>query len=183
MGMSAAVETSAQRRIWLCADDYGISAGVNTAIRDLVVRGRLNATSVIVAAPGFHRSEAVSLNVLNAVTQRVAIGLHVTLTAPFRPLTTGFRPLRDGTFLPVATLLRQAALRRLHRDALKAEIATQIRTFISTFGRPPDFVDGHQHVQLFPQIAAAFLAVVKEMVPDAWVRQCGRVVPFAASFA
>jgi predicted glycoside hydrolase/deacetylase ChbG (UPF0249 family) len=181
--MSAADETPGPRRIWLCADDYGISTSVNTAIRDLVLRGRLNATSVMVAAPGFHRSEAVSLNVLNSITQRVAIGLHVTLTAPFRPLTMGFRPLRDGMFLPVAALLRHAALRRLHRNALKAEIATQIRTFVSTFGRAPDFVDGHQHVQLFPQIAAAFLDVVKETVPDAWVRQCGRVVPFAARFA
>jgi predicted glycoside hydrolase/deacetylase ChbG (UPF0249 family) len=181
--MSAAVETSAPRRIWLCADDYGISASVNTAIRDLVVRGRLNASSVMVAAPGFHRSEAVSLNVLNAVTQRVAIGLHVTLSAPFRPSTTGFRPLREGAFLPVATLLRYAALRRFHRDALKAEIASQMRTFISTFGRAPDFVDGHQHVHLFPQIRDAFLDVVKEMAPGAWVRQCGRVVPFSARFA
>jgi len=183
MGMSAAVETSAQRRIWLCADDYGISAGVNTAIRDLVVRGRLNATSVMVAAPGFHRSEAISLNVLNSVTQRVAIGLHVTLTAPFRPATTGFRPQSEGAFLPVGTLLRHAALRRLYRDALKAEIASQLRAFISTFGRAPDFVDGHQHVHLFPQIRDAFLDVVKETVPDAWVRQCGRVVPFAARLA
>jgi predicted glycoside hydrolase/deacetylase ChbG (UPF0249 family) len=181
--MPAAVETSAPRRIWLCADDYGISASVNTAIRDLVVRGRLNATSVMVAAPGFHRSEAVSLNVLNSVTQKVAIGLHVTLTAPFRPSTTGFRPLKEGAFLPVGSLLRHAALRRLYRDALKAEIASQIRTFVSTFGRAPDFVDGHQHVQLFPQIAAAFLDVVKEMAPGAWVRQCGRVMPFRDRFA
>lgn len=39
--MSAA---AAPRRIWLCADDYGISPGVNRAIRDLIERGRLNAT-------------------------------------------------------------------------------------------------------------------------------------------
>jgi chitin disaccharide deacetylase len=181
--MSAAGETSGRRRIWLCADDYGISASVNTAIRDLVLRGRLNATSVMVAAPAFHRSEAISLNVLNSVAQRVAIGLHVTLTAPFRPSTTGFRPLNEGAFLPVGTLLRHAALRRLHRDALKAEIASQVRTFVSTFGRAPDFVDGHQHVQLFPQIRNAFLEVVKEMAPGAWVRQCGRVVPVNARFA
>jgi len=42
----------APRRIWLCADDFGISSSVNTAIRDLVVRGRLNAASVLVAAAG-----------------------------------------------------------------------------------------------------------------------------------
>jgi predicted glycoside hydrolase/deacetylase ChbG (UPF0249 family) len=67
-------------RIWLCADDYGISPSVNAAIRDLVVRGRLNATSVMVVAPSFHRGEALALHALNAKAQRVAIGLHVTLT-------------------------------------------------------------------------------------------------------
>jgi predicted glycoside hydrolase/deacetylase ChbG (UPF0249 family) len=39
------------RRIWLCADDYGLSPGVNRAIRDLIERGRLNATSVMVVGP------------------------------------------------------------------------------------------------------------------------------------
>ena len=34
---------AAPRRIWLCADDYGLSPGVNRAIRDLIERGRLNA--------------------------------------------------------------------------------------------------------------------------------------------
>jgi predicted glycoside hydrolase/deacetylase ChbG (UPF0249 family) len=47
----------------------------------------------------------------------------------------------------------------------------------------PDFVDGHQHVHLLPQISDALLTVVKETLPDAWVRQCGRVVPLAARFA
>ena len=79
------------RPIWLCADDYGISPAVNGAIRDLVVRGRINATSVMVVAPSFDRSEAVPLGLLNAGATRVAIGLHVTLTAPFAPLSAGFR--------------------------------------------------------------------------------------------
>jgi len=42
------------------------------------------------------------------------------------------------------------------------------------FGRPPDFVDGHQHVHLFPQIRDAFLRVVAQGAPEAWVRQCAR---------
>src|SRR5262249_45158677 len=92
--------TDAPRRIWLVAAASGSSSAVDTAIRDLVVRGRLNATSVMVVAPSFHRSEAISLNVLNSVAPRVAIGLHLTLTAPFRPLSTGFGPLREGAFLP-----------------------------------------------------------------------------------
>ena len=46
------------RRLWLCADDYGIAPGVNAAIRDLIERGRLNATSVMVVAPSFARQSA-----------------------------------------------------------------------------------------------------------------------------
>ena len=49
------------RRIWLCADDYGISPGVNRAIRDLIERGRLNATSVMVVGPAIGRDEVEAL--------------------------------------------------------------------------------------------------------------------------
>jgi predicted glycoside hydrolase/deacetylase ChbG (UPF0249 family) len=169
-------------RIWLCADDYGISPSVNAAIRDLAVRGRLNATSVMVVAPSFHRGEALALQTLNAKTQRVAIGLHVTLTAPFRPLSEGFRPLRDGAFLPLGTLLLRGSLRSLKPDALVTEITRQARVFTEHFGRPPDFIDGHQHVQLFPQVRDAFLTVARREAPAAWVRQCGRALPFRDTF-
>jgi predicted glycoside hydrolase/deacetylase ChbG (UPF0249 family) len=173
----------AERRIWLCADDYAISSAVNTAIRDLVVRGRLNATSALVAAPSFHRSEATALNVLNSAAPRVAIGLHLTFTAPFRPLSKGFKPLRDGTFPPLATTARLALTYRLDYDALLGEIAAQMHRFLDTFGHAPDFVDGHHHVHLFPQISDAVLKVVSRTAPKAWVRQCGRAVPFAQRLA
>jgi predicted glycoside hydrolase/deacetylase ChbG (UPF0249 family) len=178
-----AVGTSPRRRIWLCADDFGISNSVNTAIRDLVVRGRLNATSVLVAAPSFYRSEAISLNVLNSAGPRVAIGLHLALTAPFRPLSKSFKPLKEGAFLPLAATFRHAVMRRFKHDALVAEITSQMQTFCDSFGRMPDFVDGHRHVHLLPQISDALLVVVKHTAPHAWVRQCGRVVPLAARLA
>ena len=162
------------RPIWLCADDYGISPAVNGAIRDLVLRGRINATSVMVAAPSFHLSEAVSLDLLNAGVTRVAIGLHVTLTAPFVPLSPEFAPLQHGTFPPLQDMLRRALLRRLSRKKLEIEIATQLGAFVTAFGRVPDFVDGHQHVHQFPQVRDALLGVVKEIAPNAWLRQCGR---------
>ena len=171
------------RRIWLCADDYGISTAVDTAIRDLVVRGRLNATSVMVVAPSSHRSETSALDVLNSVAPRVAIGLHVTLTAPYRPLSAGFRPLDEGRFLPLAATFGHAMLRRFEHDALKAEIGRQLEAFRNAFSRAPDFIDGHQHVHLFPQIGRALLEVAKESAPDAWLRQCGRVVPLRKKFA
>ena len=178
----AAEEKSAHRPIVLCADDYGISSGVNSAIRELVVRGRLNATSVMVAAPSFHRSEAVSLAMLNSAGPRVAIGLHLTLTAPFQPLSRDFSPLKDGAFPSLGALLARGLCRGFKHDSLVAEVATQLRMFIHIFGRPPDFVDGHQHVHLFPQISDAVLQVVKDIAPSAWMRQCGRVVPWGKRF-
>ncbi len=173
----AADGMSERRRIWLCADDYGISSAVNVAIRDLVVRRRLNATSVMVVAPGFHRSEAHALDVLNTGMARVAIGLHLTLTAPFRPLSSGYKPVRDGAFLPLPATLARAFLHRLGHAALVSEIAAQLRMFVHTFGRAPDFIDGHHHVHVFPQIREAVLAVAKQDAPGAWLRQCGRMAP------
>lgn len=170
------------RPIWLCADDYGIAPGVNGAIRDLIARGRLNATSVMVVAPSFDPSEAAALAGLNEGEKRAAIGLHVTLTAPFQPLTRDFAPLRKGAFLPLEGTLLAAFLQRLRRPRVAAEIAAQIAAFTAAFGRPPDFVDGHQHVHLFPQVRDAFLTVVKEMAPQAWVRQCGRAIPLRERF-
>ncbi|HKS62541.1 MAG TPA: ChbG/HpnK family deacetylase [Xanthobacteraceae bacterium] len=163
------------RRIWLCADDYGIAPGVNAAIRDLVARGRLNATSVMVVAPSFSRAEAVALDTLNADRPRVSVGLHLTLTAPLKPLTSSYAPLVDGAFLPLTTTLRLAVQQRLDMTALAAELRAQFEAFTQAFGRPPDFVDGHQHVHLFPQIRHAALEAVAWMAPHAWARQCGSI--------
>jgi len=168
---------AAPRRIWLCADDYGISPGVNAAIRELILHGRINAASVMVPTPHFGRDEAAALSELNAGKKRAALGLHVTLTAPFKPLSANFAPLRHGRFPPLNEMLRAAAGRRLRPQQLVAEITAQLFAFIEAFGRPPDFLDGHQHVHLFPQIRDAFLKVVAEDAPRAWVRQCGHARP------
>jgi predicted glycoside hydrolase/deacetylase ChbG (UPF0249 family) len=165
---------SAPRHIWLCADDYGISPRVNEAIRELILRGRLNATSVMMAAPYLTAEEADSLEMLNAGEKRVSIGLHLTLTAPFKPMSEDFAPLRNGTFPPHLELMRVAMARRLQPEPLVIEIATQLRAFADAFGRLPDFLDSHQHVHLLPQVRDAFLKVVAETAPTAWVRQCSR---------
>jgi predicted glycoside hydrolase/deacetylase ChbG (UPF0249 family) len=162
------------RRIWLCADDYGIAPGVNAAIRDLVSRGRLNATSVMVVAPSFSRAEAGALAQLNAGKPRVAVGLHLTLTAPFRPLTLPYRPVQDGTFRALPATFLAAFLGRLDASSLAREVEAQLAAFREAFGRAPDFIDGHQHVHLLPQVRDAVLAASATFAPDAWLRQCGR---------
>jgi len=167
------------RRIWLCADDYGLAEGVNRAIRDLISRGRLNATSVMMVGAAIGRTEVAALQDIAARSPRCAIGLHATLTAPFRPLTMHFRPTDGGLFLPFPKLLRAGLLRRLDPEMIEYELLAQLAAFKELFGRAPDFVDGHQHAQLFPGVRDAFLRAVKEAAPTAWVRQGGRLQPLA----
>jgi predicted glycoside hydrolase/deacetylase ChbG (UPF0249 family) len=170
-------EAAPPRRIWLCADDYGLSPGVNRAIRELIERGRLNATSVMVVGPAIGRDEVSALASVAANSPRCAIGLHATLTAPLHPLTMHFQPLDSGMFLRFPKLLRAGMLGRLDPEIIHAELTAQFTAFNQRFGRAPDFVDGHQHVQLFPGVRDAFLAAVKQAAPNAWVRQAGRHQP------
>jgi predicted glycoside hydrolase/deacetylase ChbG (UPF0249 family) len=173
----------APRRIWLCADDYGLAEGVNRAIRDLIERGRLNATSVMVVGAALSRDEVKALQEAAAKSPRCAIGLHATLTAPFRPLTMHFRPTDGGMFPPLPKMLRAGLLRRLDAEMIYGELLVQLAAFKDLFGRDPDFVDGHQHAQLFPQARDGFLRAVREAAPGAWVRQGGRVLPLAQRLA
>src|SRR5262249_11133941 len=124
---------ASRRRIWLCADDYGLAPGVNGAIRDLVMRGRVNATTVMVVSPSFTRSEALSLGILNAGSRRVAIGLHLTFTAPFRPLNHDFTPLADRAFPPLQDLMRASLMRKLDHAALAAETTAQLAPLAAAF--------------------------------------------------
>ena len=167
------------KRFWLCADDYGISPAVNRAIRDLIARRRINATSVMVGAPSFVAGEARALDAVAAANAgtRAALGLHFTLTAPFRPLSA-YRPVAaDGAFPSLRQMLARGFVRALDGRAAAVEAEHQIDAFRSAFGRPPDFIDGHQHVHLLPQVSDAVLAAIKRMAPGAWVRQCGRTMP------
>ncbi len=162
-------------RIWLVADDYGITKPVNGAIRDLIANNRINATSVMVNAPGFNAEEARLLQQAVAGARHAAIGLHFTLTAPFKPLTADYAPLKNGKFLSLGRTMAAAFLGQLDRKAIAGEAHAQIAAFKSAFGYAPDYVDGHQHVQLFGAVSGALLGVMKQDAPNAWVRQCCRV--------
>jgi chitin disaccharide deacetylase len=162
------------RKIWLCADDYGFAPGINSAIRKLIQRGRLNATSIMTAAHHLDGDEVTDLILLNAGHKRALLGLHVTLTAPFTPLTQGFAPLHAGAFPSNLAMLRLGMRRKLDPAALAREIGAQIDRFVQIFHRAPDYLDGHQHVHLFPIVREAFLQAVRENAPNAWIRQCGR---------
>ena len=142
-----------------CAPTITVSAeGVNRAIRDLIDRGRLNATSVMVVGPAIGRDEVAALQDAAANSPRCAIGLHATLDGAVSSADDAF-PAARWRLVPAvsepAAIGPVAAARS--GDRSEDELLVQLAAFKELFGRAPDFVDGHQHAQLFPQVRDAFL--------------------------
>src|SRR5258708_18922273 len=126
------------RKLWLCADDYGISPTVNRAIRDLIGRGRINATSVMVTTPSFSAAEAQALSDVAGPGRRPAVGLHFTLTAPFRPSAPAYRLVaQDGAFLSLAGTFAAAFRRRPVPHVPVGASTRQIFAFPSALCRAP----------------------------------------------
>lgn len=155
------------RTVALCADDFGLGAGISSGIADLAQNGRLNATSCLVNAPAW-RAEAPRLRDLPPSVQT---GLHFNLSEG-EPASAELR--RIWPQLPsLPRLLMQAALRRLPEAALACEWRAQWEAFIAATGRTPDFIDGHQHVHHLPGVRDTVLeAAIAAGRP---VRNTGRV--------
>ncbi len=157
------------KRLLICADDYAISPAVSAGIRELAAVGRLSATGVMTCMPAWP-AEAPALRRLGGA---VAVGWHATLTDQ-RPLGPLPRLAPEGRFPGVAALFRLCFSGRLPTAEVAAELERQLDAFEAHFGRPPDFVDGHQHVHLLPGIRQAVLALFERRL-DArrvWLRDC-----------
>ncbi|HEX3431623.1 MAG TPA: ChbG/HpnK family deacetylase [Rhizomicrobium sp.] len=145
------------RRIVLCADDYGYSPGVSRGIRELLARERLSATSCMVVFPEF----LVDGPLLTPFLGRADVGLHFTLTG-------------DRTIGSVAW---QAHLHPSPLQRVVAELEKQVSTFSDVLGRPPDYIDGHQHVHVLPVIRDAVVQVAQRI--GAYVRSTIDPIGFA----
>ncbi len=130
-----------------CADDYGLAPGIGRAIRDLARRSRLTATSCMVT--GRYWEEEASL--LREEAPGLAVGLHLVLTGQ-RPLGRMAALAPDGRLPGVGRFLLQCLARRVPRDEIRDEMERQLDRFEAVWGRPPDHLDGHQHVHQFPVV-------------------------------
>jgi chitin disaccharide deacetylase len=141
----------------LCADDYALSPGVSRGILEALDAGRLSATSVLTTGP-FWPKGARELRRFKA---KADIGLHLNFTLG-HPLgeMPGFAA--SGRLPEISQLLRAACKNELPEAGIGQEISRQLDGFCEHFGAPPAFVDGHQHVQLVPQIRSQLFACLEE---------------------
>lgn len=149
----------------LCADDYAMTPAVSRGIVEALDAGALSATSVMTTAEGWPEAAAA----LRAFEARADIGLHLNLTLG-RPLGSMPRLAPDGTLPAVGALIAAARRGTLPAAEIAAEIGRQLDRFVAVAGRPPDHVDGHQHVQALPPIRRALLRALAARGWRPWLR-------------
>ena len=148
----------------LCADDYAMNGGVSRGILELAGRRRISATSAMTNAADWPLRA-------RELVGPISVGLHLTLTWG-RPLGPMPSLAPGGDLPPLRRVLERALLGRLPIDELEGEFDRQLCAFADATGRPPDFVDGHQHVHVLPGVRRAIFRVLSrhELAGRTWIR-------------
>ncbi|MBI3771728.1 MAG: ChbG/HpnK family deacetylase [Gammaproteobacteria bacterium] len=136
-----------QKQLVVCADDYGQSPTISAAILELIAAGRLTAVSCMAESPTWPEAAAALLPYAN----RVDIGLHFNLTHPF-----------SDRMIPLSSLMSGAWLRLVDQAWVRRMLHHQLGAYESAMGMAPVFVDGHQHVHVFPVIRKVLIEVLKD---------------------
>ncbi|RYZ57577.1 MAG: ChbG/HpnK family deacetylase, partial [Proteobacteria bacterium] len=107
--------------ILLCADDFGYADAVDAGIVDLIERGRLTATSCLVASPRWAAASAHA----RRLKARADFGVHLDFT-------------EFAKLAPLARLWGSARLGLLRTAAVRSRIEAQLDAFEDATGRAPD---------------------------------------------
>lgn len=167
--------------IVLCADDYAQNQAIDDGILHLLAERRLSAVSCFSDSPHWLQRSAPALREAagDAGTAAEAgllapdIGLHFNLTEDFGAATGAPYRLRG--------LILRSLFTRLDGKALRRRLNTQLDAFEAGFGKPPAFIDGHQHVHQLPGVRQVVLQVLEARYGDlpVWVRN---TVPASAAW-
>lgn len=187
----------ALRRLVLNADDAGIDVPRNEGILLAHTAGVLRSATALTTAPAFadfvDRARGAP---------RLGVGVHLNLSECCPPATPRGVP---GAFVDKERLWARAEAGALDTADIAAEFAAQLERALAA-GLRPTHVDGHNHVHVFPCVAAAldrlearFPFVARRRVPrefegaphpsakGAWFRErcavASRAAPLFAGFA
>jgi len=142
-------ETSATKGVILCADDFAVHAPASLGIAQLAALGRISATSAMVLSPRWRQDVAL----LHDLRERIDVGLHLDWTSDFA--------MGAGHGLSLKAAMLKAAIggfdSTAERSVTRGVIERQLDAFEAQWQAPPDYVDGHQHVQQFAGIREALV--------------------------
>lgn len=151
----------------LCADDFALSPGVSRGILEALAAGRVSAVSVMTTRPSWPKGARE----IRPFKAKAEIGLHLNLTLG-SPLGDMPAFAASGRLPEIRQLVKAARKKDLPGGEIAREISRQLDRFYEHFGAAPAFVDGHQHVQILPQIRTALFACLEQrgLSGKIWVR-------------
>ena len=132
----------------LCADDFAVNESASRGIAQLAAQGRISATSAMVLSPRWAQDVAL----LQDLRGRIDVGLHLDWTSDFA--------IAAGHGLSLNAAMLKALLGGFDVTAARTVIERQLDAFEAHWQAPPDYVDGHQHVQQFAGIRQALVAAL-----------------------
>lgn len=152
----------------LIADDYAFNQACSDGILTLLDQGVIDGTSCMTCAD--HWAEhGERLKHLRQSNDRFEVGLHLTLTEPsMSPLTLEKFPNLKSALLKSFSPLTDKSWNR----AIYDEFFAQWQAFETVMGQPPDFIDGHQHVHILPQVRKVTFELLANKTFQGWVRSC-----------
>jgi len=172
----AAAAPRPARTIAFCADDVGLVGGIAETVAALAADRRLSSASCITTTTAWAAEGRALATTFDPAT-RLELGLHFNLSEG-RPLSADLARLWP-TLPTLPRLIALAHLGRLPRAALASELRAQRDAFAAALDRPPDFIDGHQHVHHLPGIRDLVLGALetdRAAAQSTAIRNTGHVV-------
>ena len=179
------------RRLIINADDFGLTSGVNRAIREAGESRAITSTTLMANSPQFDQATALARTL-----PKLKVGCHVVLIDG-QAIENNVPSLTrsNGSFRSSLKDFAWAALgKRLAADEIERETAAQIRK-IQAQGITVSHVDSHKHTHMFPQVLRPLLRAAQACgvhavrnpfepvgswpmrlvasTPGLWLRSCG----------
>jgi predicted glycoside hydrolase/deacetylase ChbG (UPF0249 family) len=139
------------------ADDFGLSAGVNSGILEAHRAGVVSSVSVLVNLPAWEDAAPR----LGAAAPALGVGLHLNLTVG-RPLSPGgtLCDRRTGGFHRLTGLVGRALAGRIDPADVAAECAAQVAR-LREAGVAITHLDGHRHAHVLPGVWPAVVETAR----------------------
>jgi predicted glycoside hydrolase/deacetylase ChbG (UPF0249 family) len=144
------------RRLIVNADDFGLTDGINRAVRDLHRSSALTSTTLMAAAPRFDEAVEISRK-----QQLLGVGCHIVLvdgspvanpTAVPTLLNSSSRHTGEPQFRPtLGEFVRDLYLGRIDSADIEREAMAQI-VRLQQAGVAVTHVDTHKHTHMFPRV-------------------------------
>ncbi|UCG25266.1 MAG: ChbG/HpnK family deacetylase [Chloroflexota bacterium] len=136
-------------RVIVNGDDFGMSPGVNAAVKRLHAAGRLSSVSIMSNMPWSADALAYARG---APVLQAGAHLNLTTGRPLRPLEQVPSLVDDsGEFLDLPVMLRRLLAGRVSRDEIRLELGAQLVRCLEE-GPEIQHVDSHMHFHAVPSL-------------------------------